>query len=52
MKKLKKHQEIIEDFEKVKSRHIEKLATKILKQDEKFKKFKKYKNNGKFLDNF
>jgi hypothetical protein len=34
MKKSKKHQKITQDYDKQKSRHLEKLATKSLKNDE------------------
>lgn len=34
MKKSKKHNKIVDDYDKTKSRHIEKLATKMLKKDE------------------
>ena len=34
-KKKKKHDQIINDYDKIKSRHLEKLANKMLKDDEK-----------------
>ena len=37
---------------KTKQRHLEKLATKMLKKDEAFQKLKEKKINNKFLDLF
>ena len=34
MKKLKKHRKVEKDYEKLKSKHLERLATEILKKDE------------------
>ena len=36
-KKSKKHDAIVRDYDKIKSKHLEKLATDILKRDEKMK---------------
>ena len=33
--KRKKHDQIVNDYDKIKSRHLEKLANKILKDEEK-----------------
>jgi len=52
MKKSKKHKKIINDYDKIKSRHLEKLATKILKRDEKLNNLKSKTINKDFLDNF
>jgi len=52
MKKKDKHQEIIKDYDKIKSRHLEKLATKMLKNDEKFQKLKNKNINPDFLKSF
>ena len=54
MKKSKKqiHKEIVEDYDKVKSNHLEKLASKMLKEDEKFERLRKKKIKGDFLDKF
>tara|TARA_R100001244_G_scaffold117849_1_gene87650 strand:- start:139 stop:297 length:159 start_codon:yes stop_codon:yes gene_type:complete len=52
MKRLKKHKEIKEDYQKTKSKHLEKLATKMLKHDEKNQSFKLYKMSGTFLNRF
>lgn len=38
--KTKRHQELIDDYDNIKSRHLEKLATKILKKDSKYQKLK------------
>lgn len=40
MKLTKKHQELIDDYEQQKSKHLEKLASKTLKIDEKNHKLK------------
>ena len=51
-KKSKKHDAIVRDYDKIKSKHLEKLATDILKRDEKNEKLK-HKNIGKdFLNLF
>ena len=50
--KKKKHDKIIKDFDKTKQRHLEKLATKMLKKDKAFQKLKEKKINNKFLDLF
>jgi hypothetical protein len=50
----KKHNisEIKENYEKVKSLHLEKLGSAILKNDEKLKKLKDKKINNNFLKYF
>jgi hypothetical protein len=50
--KNKKHDKIVNDYDKQKEKHLEKLATKILKNDEKKEKLKKIKINTDFLKNF
>ena len=51
-KKSKKHDAIVRDYDTIKSKHLEKLATDILKRDEKNEKLKN-KNIGKdFLNLF
>ena len=45
-KKSKKHDAIVRDYDKIKSKHLEKLASDILKRDEKNEKLKN-KNIGK-----
>jgi hypothetical protein len=52
MKKSKKHQDIIRDYETQKSKQLEKLANKMLENDEKFNKLKSKKINLKFLKLF
>jgi hypothetical protein len=50
--KSKKHSKIVNDYDKQKSKHLEKLATKILKIDEKAEKLKSKHIKGDFLNNF
>ena len=50
--KHKKHNKIINDYDKQKEKHLEKLATKILKNDEKAEKLKSKHIKGNFLTNF
>lgn len=52
MKKNKKHQEIINDYDNIKSNHLEKLANKMLENDKKNKILKNKKLKNKFLDKF
>jgi hypothetical protein len=52
MKKIKKHQEIIRDYESQKAKHLEKIASKILNNDEKFSKLKEKETSLKFLKLF
>ena len=40
-----KHKDIVDDYKKAKHKHLEKLADKMLKNDEKFEKLKDYKIN-------
>jgi len=47
-----KHKNIISDYQKSKSKHLDKIATRILKDDDKKDKLKKYKLKGNFLDLF
>ena len=49
--KKKKHNQIVNDYDKIKSRHLDKLAKKMLDNDEKHQNLKKYKLKGKFLKN-
>jgi ribosome recycling factor len=49
---LKKHNKIVKDYEKQKSRHLEKLTDKMLKNDEKAEKLKSKPIKGNFLKNF
>ena len=50
--KNKKHKKIVNDYDKQKEKHLEKLATKILKNDEKSDKLKSKQIKGDFLKNF
>ena len=50
--KKKKHSKIVNDYDKQKSKHLERLTNKMLENDEKFRKFKEKKSTGKFLDLF
>jgi hypothetical protein len=54
MKKInkKKHNRIVRDYDKIKSRHLDKLAKKMLDQDEKMNKLKSKDIKGDFLDQF
>ena len=48
----KKHHKITRDYDKQKSKHIEKLTDKMLKNDEKAQQLKSKKIKGDFLRNF
>jgi len=48
----KKHQKLVNNYDKQKAKHLEKLGTKSLATDEKFRKLKDKKINGDFLKNF
>ena len=50
--KKKKHDQIVNDYDKVKSKHLEKLANKMLKDDEKNSLLKSKVIKGDFLDKF
>ena len=50
--KRKKHDKIVNDFDKQKSKHVEKLATQMLKKDEQFQKLKEKKIDTNFLKLF
>ena len=52
MAKNKKHEELLRDYEAQKTRHLEKLASQILKNDEKMQKLKEKKINKNFLKHF
>jgi hypothetical protein len=51
-KKSKKHDVIVRDYDKIKSKHLDKLATDILKRDEKNEKLKGKNIKTDFLDLF
>jgi hypothetical protein len=50
--KKKKHTRLVRDYDKQKEKHLEKLATKILDNDEKLNKLKAKNINTNFLDLF
>lgn len=50
--KSKKHKKIEKNFDKQKSKHLEKLADKLLENEEKFSKLKGKEINPGFLDLF
>ena len=47
-----KHKDIVKDYKKTKSNHLDKLANRILKDDKKKEDLKKYKLSKKFFDIF
>ena len=49
--KNKKHNKIVNDYDKIKSKHLDKLAKKMFDNDEKQQNLKKYKLKGNFLKN-
>jgi len=50
--KNKKHSKIVKDYDKQKERHLEKLASKMLKGDEKLQQLKGKNIDPKFLNLF
>ena len=52
MAKNKKHNKLVKDCDKQKSEHSDKLATKMLKNDELMQKLKNKKIRNKFLKLF
>ena len=50
--KRKKHDQIVNDYDKIKSKHLEKLANKMLKDEEKNNLLKNKTIKGDFLDKF
>jgi hypothetical protein len=50
--KNKKHNKVVRDYDKQKEKHLEKLATKMLDNDEKLSKLKGKNINTNFLDLF
>jgi len=52
MAKNKKHNSLVKDYDKQKSEHLDKLASKMLKNDEKVQKLKEKKINTNFLKLF
>jgi peptidoglycan hydrolase CwlO-like protein len=47
--KSKKHEKIVKDYQKEKAKHLEKLADKMLDNDEKLRKLRKRKAEENFL---
>jgi hypothetical protein len=52
MAKHKKHDSLVKDYETQKAKHLEKLASQMLKQDEKMQKLKEKNINNDFLKLF
>jgi hypothetical protein len=52
MIKNKNHNNLVKDYDKQKSEHLDRLATKMLKNDEKAQKLKGKKINTNFLKLF
>ena len=50
--KRKKHDQIVNDYDKIKSRHLEKLANKMLKDEEKRDNLRLKTIKGEFLNKF
>ena len=50
--KSSKHDKIVNNYKDTKNKHLEKLATKMLKRDEEFSKLKDKKINNNILDLF
>ena len=51
-RKKRKHDKLVNDYETQKSKHFEKLADKMLEDQEKLSKLRDKKSDGKFLDLF
>jgi len=51
-RKKRKHDKLVNDYANQKSTHLEKLATKMLDEQEKLSKLRDKKTDGKFLDLF
>lgn len=52
MKRNKKHTKIVTDYDRIKSKHLDRLASKTLDNDEKLQKLKSKPVKGNFLKNF
>lgn len=50
--KNKKHDKIINDYKNIKSKHLEKIADEMLKNQDKIDKLKEKKSKGDFLKLF
>lgn len=51
-RKKRKHDKLVNDYEKQKAKHLEKLATKMLEDADKLRILRDKKSDGKFLDLF
>lgn len=51
-RKKRKHDKLVNDYDSQKSKHLEKLADRMLEDQEKFSKLRDKKTDGKFLDLF
>lgn len=50
--KKRKHDKIVKDFERIKEKHLERLADKILEKDEQNQKLREKQINTDFLELF
>jgi len=50
--KKSKHDKIVKDYDKQKEKHLERLATKMLKDEERINKLKDKPIKGDFFDKF
>lgn len=51
-RKKRKHDKLVNDYDNQKSKHLEKLADRMLEDQEKLSKLRDKKTDGKFLDLF
>ena len=51
-RKKRKHNNLVNDYDNQKSKHLEKLATKMLEDQDKLRILRDKKSDGKFLDLF
>ncbi len=51
-RKKRKHNKLVNDYANQKSKHLEKLADRMLEDQEKLSKLRDKKSDGKFLDLF
>ena len=51
-RKKRKHDKLVNDYDSQKSKHLEKLADKILEDQEKLSKLNNKTSNGKFIDRY
>ena len=50
--KRRKHDKIVKDYENIKEKHLEKLADKMLEDQDRLDKLREKGSEGKFLDLF